>query len=131
MIMETIHVKFDELTGIASEHNCLEPDSNIINFEDPSVKPSHTPSKEDLDNLFGLMYEKYFEGRTPNVSTSDNFAASDNLNANDTSSLIIIIVDVNEAPHIENMSIGAERCGNGMMQGEKCTKKVSQEETIA
>ncbi|GKE59770.1 retrovirus-related pol polyprotein from transposon TNT 1-94 [Tanacetum coccineum] len=31
-IMETIHVKFDELTTMASERNSLEPDSNGINF---------------------------------------------------------------------------------------------------
>ncbi|GJU65613.1 putative ribonuclease H-like domain-containing protein [Tanacetum coccineum] len=48
-IMETIHVKFDELTAMASEHSM------------------------DLDNLFGPMYKEYFEKRSTEVSI--NFAA--------------------------------------------------------
>ncbi|GJS28391.1 integrase, catalytic region, zinc finger, CCHC-type containing protein [Tanacetum coccineum] len=57
-IMENIHVKFDELTAMASEHNCLEPGMN--NFQDigSSAKDTPIPSKKYLDNLFSLMYEE-------------------------------------------------------------------------
>nr|GFA81228.1 retrovirus-related Pol polyprotein from transposon TNT 1-94 [Tanacetum cinerariifolium] len=59
--METIHVKFDELTDMASEHDSLEPVSQRFIDDDSSAKSMNTPSKEDLDNLFGPMYEEYFE----------------------------------------------------------------------
>ncbi|GJX22039.1 integrase, catalytic region, zinc finger, CCHC-type containing protein [Tanacetum coccineum] len=50
-IMETINVKFDELTAMASEHDCLEPElQRFINHN--SSEEMNTPSKEDLDNLF-------------------------------------------------------------------------------
>ncbi|GJY83231.1 retrovirus-related pol polyprotein from transposon TNT 1-94 [Tanacetum coccineum] len=52
MIMETIHVKFDELTAMASEHDCLEPELQRFNNHNSSAEPMNTPSKEDLDNLF-------------------------------------------------------------------------------
>ncbi|GJS22516.1 retrovirus-related pol polyprotein from transposon TNT 1-94 [Tanacetum coccineum] len=61
MIMETIHVKFDELTAMAFEHDCLEPDLQRFNNHNSSAEPMHSPSKEDLDNLFGLMFEEYYE----------------------------------------------------------------------
>ncbi|GJS66094.1 retrovirus-related pol polyprotein from transposon TNT 1-94 [Tanacetum coccineum] len=60
-IMETIHVKFDELTAMASEHDCLEPELQRFINHNSSAETMNTPSKEDLDNLFGPMYEEYFE----------------------------------------------------------------------
>ncbi|GKE52809.1 retrovirus-related pol polyprotein from transposon TNT 1-94, partial [Tanacetum coccineum] len=51
-IMETIHVKFDELTAMASEHDCLEPELQRIKNHNSSAETINTPSKEDLDNLF-------------------------------------------------------------------------------
>ncbi|GJS73864.1 retrovirus-related pol polyprotein from transposon TNT 1-94 [Tanacetum coccineum] len=101
-IMETIHVKFDELTKMASERNSLEPDSNRMIFEDTSAEPYHTPSKEDLDDLFGPLYDEYFEGKTLNVSTYDNSVAPNT--PDDTSSSIIIIVDDDKAPHMVSTS---------------------------
>ncbi|GJZ64013.1 retrovirus-related pol polyprotein from transposon TNT 1-94 [Tanacetum coccineum] len=50
--METIHVKFDKLTAMASEHNCLEPGTNRFQDNDSSAADASIPSKEDLDNLF-------------------------------------------------------------------------------
>ncbi|GKB25495.1 retrovirus-related pol polyprotein from transposon TNT 1-94 [Tanacetum coccineum] len=44
-IMETIHVKFDELTAMASECNNLEPIINYINFTNSSEDSQSTPSK--------------------------------------------------------------------------------------
>ncbi|GKA04809.1 retrovirus-related pol polyprotein from transposon TNT 1-94 [Tanacetum coccineum] len=60
-IMETIHVKFDELTKMASEHDCLEPElQRFINYNS-SAETMNIPSKEDLDNLFGPMFKDYFK----------------------------------------------------------------------
>ncbi|GJU35063.1 retrovirus-related pol polyprotein from transposon TNT 1-94 [Tanacetum coccineum] len=58
--METIHVKFDELTAMASECNNLEPGTNRSNFQDSSEDSQSVPSKSDLDNLFGPLYEEYY-----------------------------------------------------------------------
>ncbi|GJR96325.1 retrovirus-related pol polyprotein from transposon TNT 1-94 [Tanacetum coccineum] len=60
-IMETINVKFDELTAMAFEHDCLEPELQRFINHNSSAEEMNTPSKEDLDNLFGLMFEEYFE----------------------------------------------------------------------
>ncbi|GJV03051.1 retrovirus-related pol polyprotein from transposon TNT 1-94 [Tanacetum coccineum] len=61
MIMETIHVKFDKLTAMASEHDCLEPELQRFNNHNSSAEAMNTPSKEDLDNLFGLIFEEYYD----------------------------------------------------------------------
>ncbi|GKD98645.1 retrovirus-related pol polyprotein from transposon TNT 1-94, partial [Tanacetum coccineum] len=58
-IMETIHVKFDELTTMASEHDYLEPVLQRFNNNTSSADTMNTPSKEDLENLFSLMFEEY------------------------------------------------------------------------
>ncbi|GKD22907.1 retrovirus-related pol polyprotein from transposon TNT 1-94, partial [Tanacetum coccineum] len=50
-IMEKIHVKFDELTAMASECNNLEPEMNCTNFNDLSEDSQSVPSTSDLDNL--------------------------------------------------------------------------------
>ncbi|GKE68562.1 hypothetical protein Tco_1526634, partial [Tanacetum coccineum] len=90
--METIHVKFDELTAMASEHSCLEPETNRFNVEDSLDESNQTPTKENLDDLFDPLYEEYYEARQPEVST--NFAAPIILNNEDTpSSSTIIIVE--------------------------------------
>ncbi|GJR08442.1 retrovirus-related pol polyprotein from transposon TNT 1-94, partial [Tanacetum coccineum] len=52
-IMETIHVKFDELTAMASECNNLEPGMNCANFNNSSEDSQFVASTSDLDNLFG------------------------------------------------------------------------------
>ncbi|GJV93186.1 hypothetical protein Tco_1540999 [Tanacetum coccineum] len=72
--METIHAKFDELTTMASECNNSGPGLNCSNFQDSSEDSNEIPSKEELDNLFGPLYEEYYETR--NLEVSDNFAAN-------------------------------------------------------
>ncbi|GJZ95172.1 copia protein [Tanacetum coccineum] len=57
-IIEMVHVKFDELTTMASECNILELNSKRMIFEDPSTEPSHTPTKEDWDDLFDPLQEE-------------------------------------------------------------------------
>nr|GEV61371.1 integrase, catalytic region, zinc finger, CCHC-type, peptidase aspartic, catalytic [Tanacetum cinerariifolium] len=59
-IIETIHVKFDELTAMASEYNNLEPEMNCTKFQDSSDDLQFIPSKSYLDNLFSPLYEEYY-----------------------------------------------------------------------
>ncbi|GJY03133.1 integrase, catalytic region, zinc finger, CCHC-type containing protein [Tanacetum coccineum] len=78
-IMETIHVKFDELTTMASEHNYLEPGTNRFQDNDSSAEDTYIPSKEDLDNLFGPMYEEYFEKISPKEAPPNVSSSKDHL----------------------------------------------------
>ncbi|GKC62788.1 retrovirus-related pol polyprotein from transposon TNT 1-94 [Tanacetum coccineum] len=94
-IMEMIHVKFDELTPMASECNNLEPGINSTNFQDSSKDSQSVPSKTDLDNLFGPLYEEYYATSLPEVS--DNFAAN-TLDNENTSSSSSIVIEEDEAP---------------------------------
>ncbi|GJW28768.1 hypothetical protein Tco_0045643 [Tanacetum coccineum] len=100
--METIHVKFDELTAMASKHNSLECKTNRFNVEDSSAESNQTPSKEDLDHLFGPMYEEYFEKRSPKVST--NSVTPTTLHNDDTPSSSSIIVEETKAPPLVSSS---------------------------
>ncbi|GJW66576.1 retrovirus-related pol polyprotein from transposon TNT 1-94 [Tanacetum coccineum] len=100
--METIHVKFDELTAMASEHDCLEPVLQRFNNNTSSADTMNTPSKEDLDNLFGPMFEEYFEKRS--FDTPINSAAQSTQFHKDSPSTSSIIVDAHEAPPIETTS---------------------------
>ncbi|GKB84942.1 integrase, catalytic region, zinc finger, CCHC-type containing protein [Tanacetum coccineum] len=52
------YVQVDELTAMASEHGCLEPELQRFNNHNSSAEPMNTPSKEDLDNLFGPIREE-------------------------------------------------------------------------
>ncbi|GJW10162.1 retrovirus-related pol polyprotein from transposon TNT 1-94 [Tanacetum coccineum] len=100
-IMETIHVKFDELTAMASECNNLEPGMNCTNFNNSSEDLQSIPSKSDLDNLFGPLYKEYYATSLQEVS--DNSAA--NTTDNDhTSSSSSIVVDQDDAPQVVSSS---------------------------
>ncbi|GJX56609.1 retrovirus-related pol polyprotein from transposon TNT 1-94 [Tanacetum coccineum] len=101
-IMETIHVKFDKLTTMASEHDCLEPVFQQFNNNTSSADTMNTPSKEDLDNLFGPMFEEYFNKRS--FDTPINSAAQLTQFHEDSSSTSSIIVEEHEAPPIETTS---------------------------
>nr|GEV22234.1 retrovirus-related Pol polyprotein from transposon TNT 1-94 [Tanacetum cinerariifolium] len=74
-IMETIHVKFDEMTE----------DSQFV------------PSTSNLDNLFGPMYEEYYATRSQEVS--DNSAVN-TLDNDYTSSSLSIVVEKDDTPQI-------------------------------
>ncbi|GJZ78098.1 retrovirus-related pol polyprotein from transposon TNT 1-94 [Tanacetum coccineum] len=97
-IMETINVKFDELTAMAPEHDCLEPELQRFINHNSSVETMNTPYKEDLDNLFGPMYEEYFEKKFSD--TPINSAAQPTQIHEDSPSTSSIIVDEHEAPPI-------------------------------
>nr|GEV84100.1 hypothetical protein [Tanacetum cinerariifolium] len=87
--MENIHVKFNELTSMASECNNSGPGLNCLNFQDSSKELNNTQSKDDMDNLCGPLYEEYYATRTQEVS--DNSAANtfDNEDTPLSSSIII------------------------------------------
>ncbi|GJU58572.1 retrovirus-related pol polyprotein from transposon TNT 1-94 [Tanacetum coccineum] len=70
LIMETIHLQFDELTQMASKQNCLGPEPQPLTsghissglvpnqVASTSAKP---PLKNDLDLLFQPMFDEYFK----------------------------------------------------------------------
>ncbi|GKF89676.1 hypothetical protein Tco_0263639 [Tanacetum coccineum] len=99
--MEMIHVKFDELTAMASECNNLEPRMNYANFNNSSKDLQFVPSTSDLDNLFGHMYEEYYPMRSHEVF--DNSVAN-TLDIHHTSSSSSIVVDQDDAPQIVSYS---------------------------
>ncbi|GKB98373.1 hypothetical protein Tco_0984510 [Tanacetum coccineum] len=105
--METIHVKFDELTAMASEYNNSEPGFNCTNFQDSSKDSQSVPSKRDLDNLFRPLYKEYYATSSPEVS--DNSVANI-LDNEDTSSSSSIVIKEDEAPQI--VSSSAEQVSN-------------------
>nr|GEW64964.1 integrase, catalytic region, zinc finger, CCHC-type, peptidase aspartic, catalytic [Tanacetum cinerariifolium] len=59
------------------------------------------PSKTDLDNLFGPLYEEYYATSSPEVSDNSDANTLDNEN---TSLLSSIIVEEDEAPQIVSSS---------------------------
>ncbi|GJU88855.1 putative ribonuclease H-like domain-containing protein [Tanacetum coccineum] len=102
IIMETIHVKFEELTAMASEHDCLEPELQRFNNYNSSAEPMNNPSKEDLDNLFGPMFEEYYEQKsfdTPIYSVAQPTQVHE-----DSPSTSSIIIDTHEAPPVVTTS---------------------------
>ncbi|GJR46451.1 retrovirus-related pol polyprotein from transposon TNT 1-94 [Tanacetum coccineum] len=81
--------------AMASECNNSGPGLNCSNFQDSSEELNEIPSQQDLDNLFGPLYEEYFAPSTSKVL--DNSAAN-TLDVEDTLSLSSIIVDDSDAP---------------------------------
>ncbi|GJV66453.1 hypothetical protein Tco_1477281 [Tanacetum coccineum] len=62
----------------------------------------NNPSKEDLDNLFGPMFEDYFEKASSD--TTINSAAQPTQVHEESSSTSSIIVDMHEAPPVVTTS---------------------------
>ncbi|GJZ09543.1 retrovirus-related pol polyprotein from transposon TNT 1-94, partial [Tanacetum coccineum] len=100
--MKTIHVKFDELTPIAFKHHSLEPRTNCFQDNDSLAEDTPILTKEEINNLYGPMFEEYFEKRPSEVSI--NFAAQSTLNNHDTLSSYSVIVEDNEAPPLVSFS---------------------------
>ncbi|GKA82737.1 hypothetical protein Tco_0789485 [Tanacetum coccineum] len=96
MIIETIHVKFDELTAMASEHDCLEPELQRFNNHNSSADSMNTPSKEDLDRLFHPMFEENFKKTSSDITI--NSATQPTQVHEDSSSTSLIFDDAHEAP---------------------------------
>nr|GEW33745.1 integrase, catalytic region, zinc finger, CCHC-type, peptidase aspartic, catalytic [Tanacetum cinerariifolium] len=96
-----LHVKFDEVTTMAFECNNSGPGLNYLNFQESSEELNEIPSKEDLDNFFGPLYEEYYATRTPEVL--DNSVAN-TLDNEDTPSSSSIIIEHHDAPQIVSLS---------------------------
>ncbi|GKB14137.1 retrovirus-related pol polyprotein from transposon TNT 1-94 [Tanacetum coccineum] len=79
---------FDELTTMASECNNLKPIINSTNFQDSSEHSQSVPSKTDLDNLFGPLYEEYYAMSSPEVLDNSAAYTLDNENTFSSSSII-------------------------------------------
>ncbi|GJY85910.1 retrovirus-related pol polyprotein from transposon TNT 1-94 [Tanacetum coccineum] len=92
--METIDVKFYEVTAMASKCNNSGPGINCLNLQDSSDEMYEIPSHQDLDNLFGPLYEEYYALSTSEVS--NNFATN-TLDVEDTPSPSSIIVEDSDA----------------------------------
>ncbi|GJW98469.1 hypothetical protein Tco_0180277 [Tanacetum coccineum] len=59
------------------------------------------PLQQDLDNLFGPMYEEYYATRTPKLLDK---SVANTLDNEDTSSYSSIIIEDNDAPQIVTSS---------------------------
>nr|GEZ04617.1 hypothetical protein [Tanacetum cinerariifolium] len=75
-----------------------EPISNSDNFNDSLANSIEIPLKEDLENLFGPMFDEYFERSSKEVPRV--YVASDNSFENDTSPSTSISVDDDSPPLI-------------------------------
>nr|GEU71707.1 hypothetical protein [Tanacetum cinerariifolium] len=101
-IMETIHVKFDKLTAMASECNNLGPGFNCLNFQDSLEDSKPVPSKKDLDTpSSSLLFVE--EDEAPQIVTSSEEQIANeatnpflNENANKTVQEDVAIFDRNE-----------------------------------
>ncbi|GJY49616.1 retrovirus-related pol polyprotein from transposon TNT 1-94, partial [Tanacetum coccineum] len=80
--------------AMASKQDCLEPKIQRFNNHNSSAEPMHTPSQEDLDNLFGPMFKEYYEQKSSD--TPIYFAAQPTQVHEDSPSTSSIIVDMHE-----------------------------------
>ncbi|GJX54875.1 integrase, catalytic region, zinc finger, CCHC-type containing protein [Tanacetum coccineum] len=69
---------------------------------DRVAESMNSPSKEDLDNLFGPMYDEYFEKKSSDMPI--NSAAQQVHNQEDSSSTSLIDIEAHEAPPIVTTS---------------------------
>nr|GFA19427.1 hypothetical protein [Tanacetum cinerariifolium] len=100
MIVESIHIRFDEIkemseTSVTNDSSGLVPQrqkaSNYENY-DPvsklqnvsSLADAHVPSQQELDLLFGPLYDEFFTAGTSSVNKS--FSSINNSNQQDTQS---------------------------------------------
>ncbi|GJZ46958.1 retrovirus-related pol polyprotein from transposon TNT 1-94 [Tanacetum coccineum] len=86
---------------MAFKCNNSEPGINCTNFQDSSEDSQLVPSKTDLDNLFGPLYEEYYMTSSPEVS---NNSAENNFDNDNTFSSSSIVIEEDEAPQIVSSS---------------------------
>ncbi|GJW43486.1 retrovirus-related pol polyprotein from transposon TNT 1-94 [Tanacetum coccineum] len=93
--LELIHI------DLCGQMRVERPGFNCSNFQDSSEDSNTIPPKEDLDNLFGPLYEEYYATRSPEVLDD---SAANTLDNEDTPSSSSIVVEENEAPQIVSSS---------------------------
>ncbi|GKD90671.1 hypothetical protein Tco_1366178 [Tanacetum coccineum] len=81
---------------------CLTLAALLFFSKSSFMKYMNTLSKEDLDNLFGPMYEEYFEKKSPEMSI--NSAAQQVHNHEDSPSTPSLFIEEHEAPLIVTTS---------------------------
>ncbi|GKA80893.1 retrovirus-related pol polyprotein from transposon TNT 1-94 [Tanacetum coccineum] len=86
---------------MASECNNSGPSFNCSNFQDSLEDLQSVPSKTDLDNLFGPLYEEYYATSTPEVS---DYSAANTFDNKDTPSSSSFVIEEDEAPQIVSSS---------------------------
>nr|GEU78215.1 hypothetical protein [Tanacetum cinerariifolium] len=79
-----------------------EPELQRFNNHNSSAEPMNTPSKEDLDNLFGPMFEEYFRNKSSDAPIN-SVAQLTQFHA-DSPSTSSINVEEHKAPPIETIS---------------------------
>nr|GFD06864.1 Gag-Pol polyprotein [Tanacetum cinerariifolium] len=83
VIMESIHVNFDELPHMASAHNSSEPapKRHLSPGRKCQENVSHgdktTKTSNELDLLFSLMFDELLNGSSKVVSKSSTVSAAD------------------------------------------------------
>nr|GEW92103.1 retrotransposon protein, putative, unclassified [Tanacetum cinerariifolium] len=80
----------------------LNYNTKVCKIRTDNVESMNIPSKEDLDNLFGPMYEEYFEKTS--FFTSINSSAQQAHNHKDSPSTSSIVVEEHKAPPIVTTS---------------------------
>nr|GEU66389.1 retrotransposon protein, putative, Ty1-copia subclass [Tanacetum cinerariifolium] len=97
----TLKVHYEKL-GIMQQFSTAQPELQRFNNHNSSAEPMNTPSKEDLDNLFGPMFEEYFGKKSSD--TPINSAAQPTQFHEDSLSTSSINIEEHEAPPIETTS---------------------------
>nr|GEV94867.1 hypothetical protein [Tanacetum cinerariifolium] len=87
----------EELVEILEREFKKRPGVNCSNFQDSLEEMNDIPSQQDLNNLFGPLYEEYYALRLSEVS--DNSTAN-TLDNEGTPSSSLVIVEDNDAPQI-------------------------------
>ncbi|GJX71168.1 retrovirus-related pol polyprotein from transposon TNT 1-94 [Tanacetum coccineum] len=123
MIMETIHVTFDELTSMAYEQFSSEPLPQLLTFGTISLRlgsnhvpqpPYVPPTKNDWDLLFQPMFDEYFNLPPSSVSLVQAAAAPRPVDLASSPSSTTINKDTPSAKH-DDLPDG---CQNGFLNGE-------------
>ncbi|GJS29825.1 putative ribonuclease H-like domain-containing protein [Tanacetum coccineum] len=115
MIMEIIHVQFDELTHMASKQHSLGPELQSLTSGQislglvPNNAPStsnNLPSKKDLDILFQPMFNEYFKPSQSVVSLTISAATlpQDTVGATSSISIDQDVPSPSTTPNIETFS---------------------------
>ncbi|GJT32758.1 retrovirus-related pol polyprotein from transposon TNT 1-94 [Tanacetum coccineum] len=106
------------------------PGLNCLNFQGSLEELNEIPSHQDLNNLFGPLYEEYYMPRTFEVS---NTSAANTLDVKDTPSPSSIIVEDSDATKITcNQDKIALEKQNTIIQNKSCliAKGYNQQEGI-